>query len=81
MAGPGGQVQYPYLSGGRISALGARRERVWEWARDDCKYFSSMLFIENVQMCECEINVLNSPGAPGFHALNDASSQPVPEED
>lgn len=34
-------------------------------------YFSSTLFIENVQTCECEINALT---LPGLLALNDASS-------
>lgn len=41
-------------------------EMAWELARDDCIYFSSTLFIENVQTCECEINVLNSLWAPGI---------------
>lgn len=41
-------------------------EMAWESARDDCIYFSSTVFIENVQTCECEINVLNSLWAPGI---------------
>lgn len=38
-----------------LLALGAGRERWLQQARDDCTYFSSTLFIENVQVCECEI--------------------------
>lgn len=37
-------------------------ELAWQWARDGCKYFSSTLFIENVQVRECAINVLTPLG-------------------
>lgn len=46
--------------------------RAWEWAAGDCKYFGFTLFIEGVQRCECEINVLNSPWVPGCRAFSEA---------
>lgn len=75
-----GQAQEPYLCLQAVSQDWMPGGRAWEWARDYCKYFSSVLFIENVQMCECEINVLNSPWAFGCCALSDASSHPGLEE-
>lgn len=45
----------------------------------DYKYFGSILFIEVVQRCECEINVLNSLWVPGCHAFGEAP-QPRCEE-
>lgn len=38
----------------------------------DYKYFGSTLFIEVVQRCECEINVLNSLRVPGCRAFSEA---------
>lgn len=49
-----------------LLALGARGKDGLGVGKDDCTYFSSTLFIENVQTCKCEINVLNSPWAPGI---------------
>lgn len=57
-----GQVQYTHLCLQAASPDTGRQEEevAWGWARDDCTYFSSTIFIENVQMCKWEINVLNS---------------------
>lgn len=74
--GEQGQVHYTGLS--EAVSPGVRcQEGKMAWG---CKYLSSKLFIENVQLCECEINVLNSLGVLGCLALNDTSSLPRPEE-
>lgn len=61
-----GQAGFAHLCLQAVSpGMGCQEgEAAWAWARDDCKYFSPTLFIENVQLCECEINVLDSLRAP-----------------
>lgn len=59
---------------GSRAPLVCEGRRAWEQAAGNCKYFGSTLFIDGVQRCECEINVLNSPQGPSCRAFSGSLS-------